>query len=115
MVTRSQILVRGIVQGVGFRPFVYTQASRRALRGRVLNNTTGVLIEVEGSQGDIEQFICDLEENPPPLSAIESVECNHNLTPADYPDFAILESGRAIQEGDSLFQSRLTSPLATTA
>ena len=54
MVTRSEILVRGIVQGVGFRPFVYSQASRRDLRGRVRNNTTGVLIEVEGKHGDIE-------------------------------------------------------------
>jgi hydrogenase maturation protein HypF len=92
MVTRSQILVRGIVQGVGFRPFVYTQASRLDLRGRVRNNSTGVLIEVEGNHGDIVQFVTDLTTNAPPLSAIESVECNHNLAPADYSDFVILES-----------------------
>ncbi len=100
MVTRSQILVRGIVQGVGFRPFVYTQASRRNLRGSVLNNPTGVLIEVEGRQGNIEQFISDLKLNPPPLSAIESVECNHNLAPADYSDFVILESAPDAHEGE---------------
>ncbi len=92
MVTRSEILVRGMVQGVGFRPFVYSQASRRDLRGRVRNNTTGVLIEVEGEHGDIEKFISDLKSNAPPLSTIESVECNHNLVPADYSDFVILES-----------------------
>ncbi len=92
MVTRSEILVRGIVQGVGFRPFVYTQASRLDLRGRVRNNTTGVLIEVEGNHGDIVQFVTDLKANAPPLSTIESVECNHYLEPADYSDFAILES-----------------------
>jgi len=101
MVTRSQILVRGVVQGVGFRPFVYTQASRRELRGRVMNSTTGVLIEVEGRQGDIKQFISDLRLNPPPLSSIESVECNHNLAPADYPDFVILESERVAQEREN--------------
>ena len=94
MITRSEILVQGIVQGVGFRPFVYTQASRRDLRGRVLNNTTGVLIEVEGSSGDIAQFVRDLESNSPPLSTIESVECTHNLEPANYPDFAIVESAQ---------------------
>src|ERR1700674_5616933 len=94
MVTRSQILVRGIVQGVGFRPFVYSQASRRDLRGRVRNNTMGVLIEVEGNHGDIEQFVSDLKANPPPLSLIESVECNHHLAPADYADFMILESAQ---------------------
>ncbi|MEP6912040.1 MAG: carbamoyltransferase HypF [bacterium] len=100
MVTRSEILVRGIVQGVGFRPFVYSQASRRALRGRVRNNTTGVLIEVEGAHGDIEKFINDLKSNAPPLSTIESVECNHNLTPADYQDFVILESALDAQKGE---------------
>ncbi len=100
MVTRSEILVRGIVQGVGFRPFVYSQASRRDLRGRVRNNTNGVLIEVEGKHGDIEQFVSDLKSNPPPLSAIESVECNHYLSPADYPDFVILESAHDSQSGE---------------
>src|SRR6185503_6363023 len=92
MATRSEILVRGIVQGVGFRPFVYTQASRLDLRGRVRNNPAGVLIEVEGNHGDIVQFVTDLKANAPPLSAIESVECNHYLQPADYADFVILES-----------------------
>ncbi len=81
-----------MVQGVGFRPFVYSQASRRELRGTVRNNTTGVLIEVEGKHGDIEKFISDLKSNAPPLSTIESVECHHNLVPADYSDFVILES-----------------------
>lgn len=92
MATRSQILVRGIVQGVGFRPFVYSQASRRALRGTVQNNTSGVLIEVEGDHGNIEEFIGDLRSNPPPLSVIESVECVHHLAPSDFTDFVILES-----------------------
>jgi len=94
MVTRSQILVRGIVQGVGFRPFIYSQANRRDLRGRVRNNTTGVLIEVEGNYSDIEQFIADIRSNPPPLSLIESIECSHHLAPADYADFLILESAQ---------------------
>ncbi|HKO96407.1 MAG TPA: carbamoyltransferase HypF [Pyrinomonadaceae bacterium] len=92
MATRSKILVRGIVQGVGFRPFVYSQANRRSLRGRVLNNTSGVLIEVEGNHDDIAEFVSEIKTNPPPLSRIESVECSHNLVPADYREFQILES-----------------------
>jgi hydrogenase maturation protein HypF len=92
MITRSQIMVKGIVQGVGFRPFIYSHASRLALCGRVLNNTTGVLIEVEGNHGAIEQFISDITANPPPLSTIESVECSHDLAPVEYSDFLILES-----------------------
>ena len=100
MITRSQILVRGLVQGVGFRPFVYSQASRWDLRGRVFNNTSGVLIEVEGTS-TIERFVSDLTLNAPPLSAIESVDCSHDLTPADYAGFEILESG---QEGKKSYQ-----------
>jgi hydrogenase maturation protein HypF len=91
-----------MVQGVGFRPFVYVAASRRALRGRVRNNTTGVLIEVEGEHGDIEQFVSELRKNAPPLSAIESVECNHHLAPAAYDDFLILESIHETGNGAAL-------------
>src|ERR687884_616709 len=97
MSTRVHILVRGIVQGVGFRPFVYTEASRRALRGRVLNNTTGVLIDVEGEPGAIEQFIAEIKSNPPPLSLVESVERVRDLSPADYSDFRILESAASAE------------------
>ena len=85
-------MVRGIVQGVGFRPFVYSSASRRALTGRVLNNAAGVLIDVEGSPADIDQFVDELESNPPLLSVIESIERFDHLVPADYQDFQILES-----------------------
>jgi hydrogenase maturation protein HypF len=92
MATRVQILVRGIVQGVGFRPYVFTLAQRRALKGRVLNNTTGVLIDVEGEASTIEQFIDDLKTNPPPLSVIESVEHRADLDFANYSDFRIVES-----------------------
>lgn len=89
---RTQIIVKGIVQGVGFRPFVYTHASRRALNGRVRNNAAGVLIDLEGDPSDIDHFIRELESNPPPLSSIESIERVENLIPLDYPDFQILES-----------------------
>ena len=102
MITRSQILVRGIVQGVGFRPFIYSHASRLALRGRVLNNTSGVLIEVEGYHTAIAQFITDITTNPPPLSTIESVECNHDLEPVQYSNFLIMESAREGEQFVSL-------------
>ena len=73
MTTRAQILVRGIVQGVGFRPFVFLQARRRALRGRVHNDSRGVLIDVEGEAAAIEQLVDALQSQPPPLSRIESI------------------------------------------
>jgi hydrogenase maturation protein HypF len=90
--TRVQILVRGIAQGVGFRPFVFAQAVRRALRGRVFNNANGVLIDVEGEDASIEEFITEIARNPPPLSLIESVERSDDLAPANYQDFRIVES-----------------------
>jgi hydrogenase maturation protein HypF len=90
--TRVQILVRGLVQGVGFRPFVFSLAHSRALRGRVLNNTTGVLIDVEGEGREIEAFIDDLRTKAPPLSLIESVERSSSLDHAHYRDFRIVES-----------------------
>jgi hydrogenase maturation protein HypF len=92
--TRVQILVRGIVQGVGFRPFVFSLARRRALRGQVLNNATGVLIDIEGECATIEQFIKELETDAPTLSLIESVERTDNLDPAHYQDFRIIESAQ---------------------
>ncbi|HKP86075.1 MAG TPA: carbamoyltransferase HypF [Blastocatellia bacterium] len=92
MDARVQILVRGIVQGVGFRPFVFSLATRRSLRGHVFNNTSGVMIDVEGEPGAIEQFIAQIKSCPPPLSLVESVERSGDLDPANYTDFRILES-----------------------
>lgn len=109
-VTRSEILVRGLVQGVGFRPFIYTQASRLDLCGRVRNNSQGVLIEVEGNHVAIEQFVTDLTLKAPSLAAIESVECNHHLPPIDYSDFLILES---TQVGDEERFVPLAADIAT--
>jgi hydrogenase maturation protein HypF len=95
MATRVQILVRGVVQGVGFRPYVFSLARRRALRGQALNNTAGVLIDVEGEMNVIDQFIDEIKSGPPPLSQIESVERRDNLPLANYREFRIVESERS--------------------
>jgi hydrogenase maturation protein HypF len=92
MDARVQILVRGIVQGVGFRPFVFSLAKRRWLRGQVFNNTTGVVIDVQGEPGAIEELVAEIRSNPPPLSLIESIELSNDLDLADYTDFSIVES-----------------------
>jgi hydrogenase maturation protein HypF len=70
---RRAITVRGIVQGVGFRPFVHGLALRLDLRGFVKNQTGRVVIEVEGEPVALDRFLADLESSPPPLSQIESV------------------------------------------
>src|ERR687889_424679 len=71
---RRGITVRGIVQGVGFRPFVYALARRQGLSGTVRNDAEGVHIEVEGAPEDLERFVRALEEDPPPLAMVESID-----------------------------------------
>ena len=75
--TIETIEVTGIVQGVGFRPFVHNLAEKHRLGGYVLNRPDGVIIEVEGEAGAIEDFVYDLEHNAPPLSRI--VEINRKV------------------------------------
>jgi hydrogenase maturation protein HypF len=68
---RRAFTVRGIVQGVGFRPFVYGLAARLRLGGSVKNQTGGVLIEVEGEAPALDRFGTELADRPPPLALIE--------------------------------------------
>ena len=70
---RWGISVRGIVQGVGFRPFVYALARRLDLAGLVRNDAEGVRIEAEGAPEYLERFVRALEEDAPPLAVVESV------------------------------------------
>src|SRR5438067_10642718 len=72
-IQRRRIIVQGIVQGVGFRPFVYGQALRWSLVGFVLNDSTGVTIEVEGSSEALAGFQHALREEAPPLARIDSI------------------------------------------
>src|SRR5437764_12693103 len=65
---RVRVLVQGIVQGVGFRPFVYGLANRLALGGFVRNDPGGVTIEVEGAPPAIDAFLRDLADAAPPLA-----------------------------------------------
>ncbi|WP_169811098.1 Sua5/YciO/YrdC/YwlC family protein, partial [Nocardia amamiensis] len=71
---RRRLLVRGVVQGVGFRPFVYTTAAELALSGSVSNDNSGVVIEIEGAPADLDAFTERLRLRPPPLAVIESVD-----------------------------------------
>ena len=68
-----RISVRGVVQGVGFRPFVYQLAAKHNLKGWVCNTSGDVTIEVEGERKALSQFLVDLERLAPPLAHIESL------------------------------------------
>jgi hydrogenase maturation protein HypF len=75
MTERWVVVVRGIVQGVGFRPYVYNLARRVGLGGRVRNQTGDVSIEIEGDPAALNQFLAELIRDPPPLARIENVSC----------------------------------------
>jgi hydrogenase maturation protein HypF len=70
---RALLQVRGVVQGVGFRPFVYRLAQEEGLAGFIGNDTDGVTIEVEGAPSRVEAFLSRLRAEAPPLSRIDSV------------------------------------------
>jgi len=70
---RLAIHIKGIVQGVGFRPFVYKLAHQYQLAGWVMNNSQGVEIEVEGTSYDVSGFIKELKKNAPPLAVVHEV------------------------------------------
>jgi hydrogenase maturation protein HypF len=88
---RKRIHVRGIVQGVGFRPWVFNLAERFHLAGSVRNTPDGVLIEVEGRASAIAQFMQTLENDPPPLAQVSSLIAE-NVAPQGETGFAILDS-----------------------
>ncbi len=90
----AHISVRGVVQGVGFRPFIYQMATRYNLRGWVCNTSEDVRIEVEGDDRDIERFLHDLKELAPPMSRIEeiTVASRHRQIAASYEKFEIRHS-----------------------
>ena len=88
---RKAISVRGVVQGVGFRPFVYRLAHEYGLTGWVLNHSGGVEIEVEGSAAALAAFVRDLEGKAPPLARVEGIEIT-DVPPVGSTTFEIRHS-----------------------
>ncbi len=101
------IAVTGVVQGVGFRPFVYTLATRLALNGWVYNHSGGVDIAIEGPEDAVARFIAALRDEAPPLAHITGVTARA-VAPKGYNRFEIRHSEQ--QEG----QYQLISPDVAT-
>ncbi len=91
MVRREAITVCGVVQGVGFRPFVYRIAAEEGLAGFIGNNTGGVTIEIEGPAEKVENFRRRLKDEAPPLSRIDSVTAQ-SVPPRQEKEFRIVLS-----------------------
>jgi hydrogenase maturation protein HypF len=87
----ARISVKGVVQGVGFRPFIYQLATGHDLRGWVCNTSEDVKIEVEGSATDIDLFLLKLKDQAPPVSHIEEISVTRG-SPVGYDKFEIRHS-----------------------
>lgn len=91
---RLRVIVRGAVQGVGFRPFVYRLASELKLNGWVSNSSQGVFVELEGPRTALDAFSIRLRKEKPPRAIIQSLESSF-LDAIGYSGFEIRESETA--------------------
>lgn len=108
-VTRLRVAIRGLVQGVGFRPFVYRLATELGVRGWVNNNLQGVCIEAEGASDVLASFVRRLETDKPPRAAIYSIEPVF-LDAVGYEGFEIRES-----EGEGATSAVVLPDISTCA
>jgi hydrogenase maturation protein HypF len=89
--TRVKIIIRGAVQGVGFRPFVYRIADEMNLNGWVINSSSGVFIEAEAVKTKLDEFVLRIQNEKPPRSFIQSFEFSF-LDPIGFEKFEIRKS-----------------------
>jgi hydrogenase maturation protein HypF len=105
----THISIQGLVQGIGFRPFVFTLAQHHQLTGWVKNNAGGITIVIEGTPSNISNFIIDLNDNPPPLSQIHSYQITF-IQDKHYTSFSIEKSNEQSNETTELSPDLATCP-----
>ncbi len=93
ILVHREVRVRGVVQGVGFRPFVYRVARAHSLRGAVWNDPQGVVIRVQGPQKDISSFVHTLHDSFPTAARVDSLDIS-SLELHEYLSFEIVASAR---------------------
>ena len=87
----KQLKISGIVQGVGFRPFVYQLAKEYSIKGEVSNTSSGVTVHIEGNARNIDLFCTDIIRKTPPLAHTTDVLIQPE-SPKGFKDFSIVES-----------------------
>lgn len=102
------IEVHGIVQGVGFRPFVYKAARRHLIKGWVLNATAGVFIHAEGESKDVDDFVIELSEHAPAAARVDEILMKE-VPLADFEDFTIRYSDEAEADATTLVSPDLAT------
>ena len=111
---RTAVRVEGVVQGVGFRPFVYSLATGLGLVGLVGNDLDGVFVEVEGPVTAVSEFLLLLERDAPPLARIERVT-TRDIAPRRSASFAIAASEPAGPDGSGRRRTLVSADTATCA
>ncbi len=101
------IEIRGVVQGVGFRPFIYNLAISMGLKGEVSNNGYGVLILLDAAQEKVDEFIRNMRENRPPLSEIDSIKITRTKKSKPFEGFSI-----EMSKSTKLLSSKIPSDIA---
>lgn len=89
---RAVIEIHGIVQGVGFRPFIHKLVGSYALCGYIKNTSSGVELELEGERAALERFVSAIPAKAPKLAVIERIDCRYTTELTGYKDFKILRS-----------------------
>ena len=95
-----EVQIRGIVQGVGFRPFIHRLVREFSLRGSIRNTSSGVTLELEGETAQLNAFLTKLPETAPPLAVIESIS-HREIPEQGFREFRIIGSERQ-QERNTL-------------
>ncbi|MDZ7392781.1 MAG: carbamoyltransferase HypF [candidate division KSB1 bacterium] len=95
-VKRAQIRITGVVQGVGFRPFLYRLATEHGIVGTVRNDAHGVLVDAQGDNGSLSAFLHEIRQSPPPLARITDITVEY-LPPARFTGFQIVASEADIE------------------
>lgn len=108
MIDAVDIHVKGIVQGVGFRPFVYRMAKKYLINGWVLNAADGVYIHAEGESKLVDEFIMELSDNPPAASRVKEIDIKE-VPLEDFDSFEIRFS-----DDDAVEETTLVSPELAT-
>jgi hydrogenase maturation protein HypF len=95
-VKRARIRIAGVVQGVGFRPFLYRLAAEHGITGTVRNDAHGVLVDAQGDNGSLAAFVEEIRQSPPPLAKITEMQVEA-LPPTSFARFEILASEADIE------------------
>jgi hydrogenase maturation protein HypF len=109
---RVALHVQGIVQGVGFRPFVHRLAGQLSLSGSVCNRADGVLIEIEGPRRSLRGFVDRITRTSPVRARIEAVTLVEEMAPTGDPSFRILDSPRPGRAGEDAEVRRFSADVA---